>query len=82
MENNHGNKTETQTIAGVTVYAGTLEGVVEQLAVSIERNDSMRSHCISATGAHGIVTAFQNNAFKGLLSRFYLNLPDGMPLVF
>ena len=82
MENNHGNKTETQTIAGVTIYAGALERVVEQLAVSIERNDSMRSHCISATGAHGIVTAFQNNTFKDLLSRFYLNLPDGMPLVF
>jgi N-acetylglucosaminyldiphosphoundecaprenol N-acetyl-beta-D-mannosaminyltransferase len=82
MENNHWNKTETQTIAGVTIYAGTLEGVVEQLAVSIERNDSVRSQCISATGAHGIVTAFQNKSFKDLLSRFYLNLPDGKPLVF
>jgi hypothetical protein len=74
MENNHWNKTETQTIAGVTVYAGTLERVVEQLAVSIENNDSLQSHCISATGAHGIVTAFQINAFKDLLSRFYLNI--------
>lgn len=82
MENNHWNKTETQAIAGVAIYAGKLEGVVKKLAVSIERNDSLRSHCISATGAHGIVTAFQNTAFKDLLARFYLNLPDGMPLVF
>jgi N-acetylglucosaminyldiphosphoundecaprenol N-acetyl-beta-D-mannosaminyltransferase len=82
MENNYRNKTETQTIAGVTVYAGTLERVVEQLATSIEKKDSTRSHCVSATGAHGIVTAFQNKEFKEVLSRFYLNLPDGMPLVF
>jgi len=82
MENNHWNKTETQAIAGVAIYAGKLEGVVEKLAASIEKNDSLRSLCISATGAHGIVTAFQNTAFKDLLARFYLNLPDGMPLVF
>jgi len=39
------------------------------------------SHCISATGAHGLVEAQKDSAFKSTLQQFYWNLPDGMPLV-
>ena len=39
------------------------------------------SHCISATGAHGLVEARRNPAFGQVLKAFALNLPDGMPVV-
>lgn len=39
------------------------------------------SRCISATGAHGLVEAQKDPAFKSTLQQFYWNLPDGMPLV-
>lgn len=34
---------------------------------------------ISATGAHGIITAKKYKEFKDILNSFYINLPDGMP---
>ena len=37
--------------------------------------------CMSATGAHGLVYAQSNTNFFSILSRFYLNLPDGTPSV-
>lgn len=39
------------------------------------------NHCISATGAHGIIEAHKDPAFKQTLQNFWLNLPDGMPTV-
>ncbi len=36
---------------------------------------------ISATGAHGIVAAHRDPAFRRVLDSFYLNLADGMPAV-
>lgn len=40
-----------------------------------------QNHCISASGAHGLVEAHKDPAFRQLLQSFYLNLPDGMPVV-
>jgi N-acetylglucosaminyldiphosphoundecaprenol N-acetyl-beta-D-mannosaminyltransferase len=37
--------------------------------------------CISATGGHGLVEAQKDSSFKSILSSYYWNLPDGMPLV-
>jgi len=42
---------------------------------------SKNNLCISATSAHGLVTARENRNFADVLKKFYLNLPDGMPLV-
>jgi N-acetylglucosaminyldiphosphoundecaprenol N-acetyl-beta-D-mannosaminyltransferase len=39
------------------------------------------ARCISATGAHGLIEAQNDSSFKSILSSFYWNLPDGMPLV-
>lgn len=39
------------------------------------------SRCISASGAHGLVYSKENPFFKEILNSFYLNIPDGMPLV-
>ncbi|GAB3756422.1 WecB/TagA/CpsF family glycosyltransferase [Spirosoma pomorum] len=40
---------------------------------------SKQNKCISATGAHGLVTAVKEPEFKSVLDSFYWNLPDGMP---
>lgn len=45
------------------------------LALMQERGN----RCVSATGAHGLVICKQDLAFKITLSKFYINLPDGMP---
>ncbi len=36
---------------------------------------------ISASGAHGLVTAAQDAQFRLILQSFFINLPDGMPSV-
>lgn len=40
-----------------------------------------QNRCISASGAHGLVEAHKDPAFRQVLQSFYLNLPDGMPVV-
>lgn len=35
--------------------------------------------CVSATGAHGLITAYNDANFKKVLDYFFMNLPDGMP---
>ena len=37
--------------------------------------------CVSATGAHGIITARKDKNFRDILNSFYMNLPDGMSSV-
>jgi len=50
-----------------------------QHCLDVCANEKPANYCISATGAHGMVTARKNEAFKNVLQSFYLNLPDGMP---
>src|SRR5919199_5841686 len=54
-----------------------VQGVIEQCKPGVPRE----SKCISATDAHGLVTATRNPEFKQLLDSFYWVLPDGMPSV-
>ena len=54
-----------------------VQGVTEQCKPGVPRE----SKCISATDAHGLVTATRNPEFKQLLDSFYWVLPDGMPSV-
>jgi N-acetylglucosaminyldiphosphoundecaprenol N-acetyl-beta-D-mannosaminyltransferase len=68
---------------GIRIYEASLQraipSIVEQLYAEINIVD--QTHCISATGAHGLVEAYKDVAFKNILQQFYWNLPDGMPLV-
>jgi N-acetylglucosaminyldiphosphoundecaprenol N-acetyl-beta-D-mannosaminyltransferase len=68
---------------GVSIYDGSIikavDEIVDKLAANSNTNES--PICISATGAHGLVEAFKDSAFRGVLNQFYWNLPDGMPLV-
>ncbi len=53
-----------------------VDWMLDQLSTGEKRN-----RLISASGAHGLVTAQQDPEFRRVLSRFDLNLPDGMPAV-
>jgi N-acetylglucosaminyldiphosphoundecaprenol N-acetyl-beta-D-mannosaminyltransferase len=67
----------------ISIYEHGLSSAVQDFIVSLispfSEGDSVR--CISATGAHGLVEAQKDPFFKSILSSFYWNLPDGMPLV-
>ena len=65
-------------VLDVSLYAGDIECAVEKVVASCLRDDK-DNRCISATGAHGLVYARKNPAFREVLGQFFLNLPDGMP---
>jgi len=67
----------------IPIYERDLSSAVHDFCVSLNSPFSKGDfvHCISATGAHGLVEAQKNPSFKSILSSFYWNLPDGMPLV-
>jgi len=67
----------------IPIYEQDLSTAVQEFVASLDLyfidEDTVR--CISATGAHGLVEAHNDPSFKSVLSSFYWNLPDGMPLV-
>jgi N-acetylglucosaminyldiphosphoundecaprenol N-acetyl-beta-D-mannosaminyltransferase len=67
----------------ITIYERDLSSAVQEFVASLDSssNDEESVRCISATGAHGLVEAKKDTSFKSILSSFYWNLPDGMPLV-
>jgi len=67
----------------IPIYERDLSTAVQELVASLDSafNQEEPARCISATGAHGLVEAHQDSTFKSILSSFYWNLPDGMPLV-
>jgi len=70
-----------QNILTITVFSGTLHEATRLLIDQMTIKKTDESLCISCTGAHGVVEASENANFKQVLKNFYLNLPDGMPLV-
>lgn len=67
----------------IPIYERDLSSAVQDFVAGLSspfsEGDSVRF--ISATGAHGLVEAQKDSSFKSILSLFYWNLPDGMPLV-
>ncbi len=55
------------------------EGGPEKAFESITSDLSGTTKLVSATGAHGLVTAKRDPNFKKILDAFHINLPDGMP---
>lgn len=68
-------------VLDVPIYDGDIDSAVTLVIDHIVNAESGRNLCISATGAHGLVTAARNPAYKTALSSFYLNLADGTPVV-
>lgn len=68
----------TVRVVDIPLFDGSIEdaaSIVMQQILAGTKN----SYCISATGAHGIVTARKDELFRKTLNSFYINLPDGMP---
>lgn len=70
-----------QYINSIPVFAEDLPAAVSHLISLLADKKLTQSICISCTGAHGMIEAQENSNFKKTLQSFYLNLPDGMPLV-
>ncbi len=63
-------------------YDKNIEMVVEELLLGIGTGTSKGQNlCISATGAHGLIEAKKDPDFDRVLQECYINLPDGMPVV-
>jgi N-acetylglucosaminyldiphosphoundecaprenol N-acetyl-beta-D-mannosaminyltransferase len=67
----------------IPIYERDLSTAGQEFVASLDSSfkDEESVRCISATGAHGLVEAHKDSTFKRVLSSFYWNLPDGMPLV-
>jgi len=66
-------------LLGVSMYAGTLSSAVRHVVETCLQHHGRFNRYVSATGAHGLVTSKKDADFRGVLEKFYLNLPDGMP---
>ncbi len=63
----------------VDLYDAGLDSAVQGVLLRCEPTWPRDTKCVSATGAHGLVTAVKEPDFKRVLDSFYWNLPDGMP---
>ncbi|MFM8710339.1 MAG: WecB/TagA/CpsF family glycosyltransferase [Sphingomonadales bacterium] len=70
-----------QIVNSIPVFSGDLDAAISRLLDRLTDADSSPCLCVSCTGAHGLVEANENAVFSEVLKSFYLNLPDGMPLV-
>ncbi|MES2372530.1 MAG: WecB/TagA/CpsF family glycosyltransferase [Bacteroidota bacterium] len=68
-------------VLGINFYDKDIQTAVQEVVSKITDNDCAHPVCISATGAHGVIEAYKNSAFKTVLNDFYINLPDGVPCV-
>jgi N-acetylglucosaminyldiphosphoundecaprenol N-acetyl-beta-D-mannosaminyltransferase len=67
-------------ILGIPVFAGPLDHAIDcvmEQCIAPAREMNLR---ISATGAHGLVTARKNPEFRETLKSCFLNLPDLMSM--
>lgn len=65
----------------VDLYDAGLRSAVDEVIRQCSPSLPRLNRCISATDAHGLVTAYREPAFKAILNSFYWILPDGMPSV-
>ena len=66
----------------VPIYDQDIPSAVAEMVTDIRIGITRgKNRCIIATGAHGLIEAHKDPDFHALLQQFYLNLPDGMPVV-
>lgn len=68
-------------VLGVPIFSGQLPEAATVLITKVGKGNRESSLLVSATGAHGIVYSKKHRSFGILLKRFFMNLPDGMPVV-
>ncbi len=67
-------------VDNVMIFNGDISEATEIVLKDCSRAEKS-NRLISATGAHGIVSAHRDPGFRRVLDSFYLNLADGMPAV-
>ena len=66
-------------VLGIKLYDLNIPAAYAQMLDIIQSQTIKKNRLISATGAHGLVTAQKDIDFKNTLNEYYLNLPDGLP---
>jgi len=64
-------------VLSVDLYSSSIPSFISSLLKDCGRE--RKNKLVSATGAHGIITAQKDKEFREILNSFYANLPDGMP---
>jgi len=67
-------------ILNIKIFEKTISDIINIILLTVKKN-KFDNLLISATGAHGIITAKKDSVFGEILKRFDYNLPDGMPNV-
>lgn len=71
-------KPPTINILDIPMFNGSIPDACVIVKTAIQGGERT-SRCVSATGAHGLVTSKTDIGFKAVLQNFFMNLPDGMP---
>lgn len=66
-------------VLGIPLYDRDIDTAVEEILRSLQDPFVAGTRRISATGAHGLVEAQDNELFRQALLSCFINLPDGMP---
>ncbi len=78
----HGELWPQTRIGPVAFFAGGLDEAVHiVVSRTLSQDEKRKSKCISATGAHGVVTSIRDPQFSNAIKSFWANLPDGIPAV-
>lgn len=67
----------TKEVLGVPIFDGNIDDLIN----IIFKDKPQQTRCVSFSGAHGLVESELDKSYKDVLKSFYLNLADGMPLV-
>jgi N-acetylglucosaminyldiphosphoundecaprenol N-acetyl-beta-D-mannosaminyltransferase len=68
-------------VLDIPLFDGSLQQAVEHILETCSSAQERTNRLVSATGAHGLVTTKKDAPFRSVLKAAYLNLPDGMPIV-
>lgn len=68
-------------ILHINLFDAGLDAAVRACLDACAPNLPRENRCVSATDAHGLVTAYRQPEFRALLESFHWVLPDGMPSV-
>ena len=68
-------------IFDIPIHSGAPSEIVEEIARGCSDTGTETCRCISASGAHGLVEARREPSFSHVLQSFFVNLPDGVPVV-
>lgn len=68
-------------VLSIPIYDQQLDAAVAEVLALCQASAPRSNRLVSATSVHGVVEAQSNPTLAQVLHQFYLNLPDGMPLV-